>query len=226
MRRNQSSGRSRSALRLRCAVVVAVATVAVLVPASCGVEVGEHPPPGVPPPVPDDWHHITLCSDDGPVTLDVPSPMEFDGPRAPANITAPATVTYSWGYSPDRVIRYDAFVFSDVDHYGDTDRSIARKVLRNVNADPDLVRFRSMEDRDGHAVGGYDERFDERDYRFRFVSTGGTVVAVGVAVHDGTAPNRVQQATAQLRLMWSTLEVAGLDGAPTGRCDGPSDETD
>lgn len=218
-----ASGRRRQAIGRRAARAMA-AVLVVAGAAGCGVGRGADRVVGGAPPTPDGWHHLTMCRDDGPVTVDVPRPMEFDGSRPPANLTDPAVVTYAWGYTPDQIIRYDAYVVTDVGHYGSTDRGIARRVVRILNGAPDQMRIKAMEDRGDHAAGVYHERYDERDYRFRFLSFDGTIVAVGVGVHDGTPRELVDEASEQLDQMWDSIEAAGLDGAPTGTCDGPRDE--
>jgi hypothetical protein len=218
MRRNDHGRRGGPVGLLRAvAAVLALAVVA-----GCGVEGGQAA--DLDRPAPSGWRRLTLCSQDGPVTVSIPRGVEFDGPRPPANLTDPAVVTYAWGYTPDRQIRHDVFVVTDVGHYGETDREIARTVVKLLNGAPGMVRIRSMEDREDRAVGGFDERYDSRDYRFRFVSSGGTVVALGVGVHDGATGPIVRRAKAELAEMWRTLDVAGLDGAPTGHCTGPKDE--
>ncbi len=69
--------------------------------------------------------------------------------------------TFAWGYSPDRSIRYDLFALRGTDHYGARRAGRSPVMLGPLNGDSTLVRFRNIEERDGHVIGTYDEWFDE-----------------------------------------------------------------
>ena len=176
------------------------------------------------PRAPDGWRDVTVCAEEGPASAYLPARVDLDGPRPLRNIDLPATGTFAWGYSTDRSIRYDLFAVVDADEYGSSDRAIATAVLRQLNGEPHAVEMHDIDERDGHVVGTYDERFDGRDYRMHFVSAGGSVVALGVGVYLGSSRDTVEQAKADLEEMWGSLSVAGIDGVSKGTCTGPSDE--
>lgn len=201
---------------------VLIVMVMVVLGAACGVERGRADL--APALVPSGWHRVTMCNEAGAVTVHVPSSVEFDGPRRPRNFEPPANVTYSWGYALDGQIRYDAFVLENVYQYGGGDRQVAKVALHRLNGAPESVRIRSLEEQRGHVVGSYDEEYDGRDYRFRFLVDDGDIYAVGVGVYEGTPRPIIDRAKGELDQMWRSLQVAGLDGVARSACEAPLDE--
>jgi hypothetical protein len=209
-------------LGIGCAAVALAATLA-----ACGVEQGRAASgsPGVRVEVPDGWRQITVCTGEGVATAALPSRVELDGPRELRNIDLPAQGTFAWGYSPDRSIRYDLYAIRGVWHLGNSsDEGVGRQTVLHLNGIPEYVEFRNVEERGDHVIGTYDEWFSDRDFRMRFVADRGSVVAVGVGIYENSSPGIIARAKRDLNVMWQSLEVAGVDGAPTGACEGPSDE--
>lgn len=204
---------------------VAWALVAAL--AACGVDQGQGASgiPGVRAEVPDGWRQITVFTCEGVATAALPSRVELDGPRELRNIDPPAEGTFAWGYSPDRSIRYDLYAIRGVGHLGDSsDEGVGRQTVLHLNGIPEYVELRNVEARRDHVIGTYDEWFSDRDYRMRFVADRGSVVAVGVGISEDRSPQTIARAKRDLDVMWRSLEVAGVDGVPTGACAGPADE--
>ena len=98
---------------------------------------------------------VTLCSAFGSLTLEMPGPPVFEGPRSLLRIPEPATGTFAMSHSDDRLLRYDALVINDPENPAPTAEGKLLQVVTQIDADPDRVVVGDIEDVRDHVEADF-----------------------------------------------------------------------
>jgi hypothetical protein len=170
------------------------------------------------------WHRVTLCSSIGPVQVDLPGPVNLDGPRDLQHLAAPTQGTFAGSLSGDDRFRFDAVVVDHAEQFGSTDAQVLEHVAYELDGDYPWVDLEPVVTVDQHVEAGYLEDFDGRMLHAHAVARGGVVVIVDVGVDEQALDEETEQARRYLDQIRASLDIGGLDGGPIEPCDGPSQE--
>lgn len=162
------------------------------------------------------WVEVTLCSSIGPVRVEMPGPVRFEGPRPLAHIAEPSRGTFavSYGSTDDR--RYDAFV---LDHLGevaarrghDGRAELLTDLLPELDGDPTVVDLGTVEAVGDHHEVAYEETFNDRRMDAHAFAFAGVVIVVNVGVRHGSSAEDLAIARDDLQRLRATIDLPDPD---------------
>ncbi len=166
------------------------------------------------------WEHVTFCSSLGTVGVDLPGPVEIEGPRPLRHLAEPTVGTFARSYGSDLPLRYDAFLIDHAEQLGTTDARRLAYVLRHLDGDPNVVTLHSITTSGSNTQVEYEEVFNDRYlYAYGFARKG-VIVVVNVGILDGSPDRHSTLGRLDLDRIRASIDLTGF-GQPTSRpCDG------
>ncbi|WCO67241.1 hypothetical protein PO878_00705 [Iamia majanohamensis] len=160
------------------------------------------------------WVEVTLCTDVGPLRVQMPGPVHLEGPRSLRHIAPPAQGTFALSYGSTDDRRYDAFVIHSAGAEGDTAEARMERVLRTMDGDPGVVELGATEAVGDHVEVPYEETFNDRRLYAHGFALADIVIAIDVGVRAGSPTSELDIARADLARMRATIQLPD-PGRPT-----------